>query len=205
MEEEDAAASQRLLQPQPVPGGAAMVMLSANESVLLHGWWNPKRTLSWDDVVSSDRITVKMLVRDAKFTQQRLKSLQPDIYEWIHRKYVSFGEVPFMTGFPLDPIRHLNGDLSTLVAQRYPCDLLLDLGYTYRWLRQAQRMDSKWMKLLCFTPWEWTQLGMTEKDVEKDFSEEDAWVVFGTSKAALAIRMGVEICRNSALAGLEQD
>lgn len=161
----------------------------------IHGWLSPRRTLSWDDVLASDHLTPEFLVCKARFTQQRLMSLQPDIYEWIHKKYVGLDDVPFMTGFPLDPIRHLNGDISTLITQRYPCELLQDLGYTYRWLRESQRMDSKWMSLLGFSIKQWvSQLGMTVEDVKRDMSDADAWEVFGITRDAVLMSMGLHGC-----------
>lgn len=51
----------------PVGGSsrASVVLLTPLQSVTLHGWMNPKRTLTWADVVGNPRITVRRIVVDA--------------------------------------------------------------------------------------------------------------------------------------------
>ena len=122
-------------------------------------------------------------------SQTQLKTLQPDVYEWIHKKYVSFEDVPYMTGFPLDPIIHLHGDVSSLVQHRYPCDLLRSLGYTYEWLKDVKHMNREWMKMFNFTVREWMSLGLTMQHVRDGMTEADTKHIFGATKEALFINM----------------
>jgi hypothetical protein len=67
-----------------------VLLLEPIQSVTLHGWLSPKRTLVWEDVVRNDRITVERMVVDARIPQEDLRRLQPDIREWIEKKYVSY-------------------------------------------------------------------------------------------------------------------
>ena len=71
-------------------GGTAVVLqLTPAQSCSLHGWTNPKRTLSWQDVARNPRITLKRCMEEG-LTQQQLHELQPDLQQWIARKQVLF-------------------------------------------------------------------------------------------------------------------
>jgi hypothetical protein len=119
-----------------------------------------------------------------------------------------------MTIFPLDPLEHLHGDLSTLVEYQYPCQVLAALGLTYARLHGKYCMDATWMGLMNLTLREWTSLGMTVRDVNamaeviplhfccpaisrKKTTEPDdlpiqadAIHVFGATRSAVAMRIG---------------
>lgn len=168
---------------------SSIVLLTPLQSVTIHGWLYPKRTLSWDDIVANDSITVKKLAVDANISQESLKLIQPDIYEWIHKKYVSYDDVPYMTGFPLNPITHLNGDISTLVQHRYSPQVLSAVGLDYGKL-QMNHLNVRWMKMLNFTLREWMTLGMTVQDVAS-LSNSDIAEVFGAKKEAILMGMGM--------------
>jgi hypothetical protein len=62
-----------------------------------------------------------LIVEKRSIKPECLLQIQPDIRAWIDQKYVSYEDVPYMTSFPLNPIEHLNGDISTLVTQQYSC------------------------------------------------------------------------------------
>lgn len=166
-----------------------IVLLTPIQSVTIHGWFNPKRTISWEDILSDSSITVKRLVVDAKLSQESLKKIQPDIFEWINKKYVSYGDVPHMTGFPLNPISHLHGDISTLVTHRYSAQTLSAVGLTYKKL-QSHHLNAKWMKLMNFTLKEWMCLGMNLSDINC-MSEGEVVEIFGTCKATITLGIGM--------------
>lgn len=116
-----------------------ILQLTPSQSCRVHGWTNPRRTLTWDDVVRNPGITVRKCVEEVpalKFLScvldmqqclthsfflrkgipvEDLHEMQPDIGEWIRKKQVSFPDVRLMTLWPLHPIEHLKGDISDLV------------------------------------------------------------------------------------------
>lgn len=128
----------------------------------------------------------------ASLSQDTLVTLQPSVSEWVEKKYVSYEDVAYMTIFPLDPITHLGGDISTLVAYRYPCKVLSAAGLTYGRMRHDDRlgMDAKWMKLMNLTLREWISLGMTGRDVAQ-MADRDVVEVFGETRATVMMRIGV--------------
>lgn len=166
----------------------SVILLNPLQSIKIHGWWNPKRTLSWDDIVSDDSLDVVRLVEEVG--EDSLKVIQPDIYEWINKKYVSYEEVPYMTCFPLDPIVHLNGDISTLVTYKYRPEVLGAIGMTYTLMKDSYHLNPKWMAMLDFTLSEWLSLGMSLNDVER-MSEKDSMEVFGTCLSGVKLSIGM--------------
>lgn len=160
-----------------------VVYLTPTQSVSIHGWLHPKRTLCWDDVCNSSWIDVKLLAK-ANISQADMVQMQPDILEWISKKGVSFDDVPLMTRFPLHPIRHLGGDISSLVEHRYSSKTLSDMGFTFRSLTIELGMQPQWMKMLSFTVPEWIRMGMTRVDLDR-MGPEDVRLVFGVHKESL--------------------
>jgi hypothetical protein len=90
--------------------------------------------------------------------------IQPDILEWVRVKHVGFRDVPSMTMFPLHPIKHLHGNISSIVEYGYSTDVLLQLGITYLDLRVIH-MDDHWMKAMNLPVKDWKQLGMSVDDL----------------------------------------
>lgn len=166
-----------------------VIHLDPTQSISIHGWLNPKRTLGWKDICKGYWISVKTLV-DAGISQKQMIYLQPDIHAWIQAKDVSFHEVPYMTSFPLDPIVHLKGDISTLVQQAYSSQTLQEIGMTYSHLVHEISMDASWMRMFSFTPAEWVRLGMTYMDIDH-MSDGDAKTVFGMTKTELKLVAGL--------------
>lgn len=109
----------------------AMILLNPLQSIKIHGWLNPKRTLCWEDVLRYDELTVMNLVDDGMLRREDLKLIQPNIYEWIEKKYVTYEDVPYMTCFPLDPIIHLHGDISTLATYKYSFEVMQEIGMNF--------------------------------------------------------------------------
>jgi hypothetical protein len=150
-----------------------LIHLTSPQSVLIYGWWNPKRTLTWKEVCNSTHITVKFLC-SVGITPRELMVIQPDIHEWIAFKNVTFRDVPLMTVFPLHPFKHLHGNIADLVEFRYTVDTLVELGVTYLELRTVH-MDDHWMKAMDLSLSEWNRLGMRVLDLQ----ESTCLIVFG--------------------------
>lgn len=170
----------------PRPSG---IQLTPTQSVSLHGWLKPRKVLTWADVVENEGITVQKMTA-FKINQAQMKLLQPDIHEWINRKGVGYAEVPYMFEFPLHPISHLHGDLSTLLEYRYGARLLKRLGLGYQEMR-CIGMNAAWMKMFRFSIQEWITLGLTTADVRADMSEEDTLEVFGKTREAVMLSIGL--------------
>lgn len=129
----------------------SFIHLTPRQSCSLHGWLQPKRTLHWDDVCSSDsQITLPRCLQ-CGLTPQQLKEMQPDVGMWIDFKGVSFNDVEMMLEWPLHPIRDLKGNLSDLARMHYPPRVLARLGITYEYLRGVLNMDDSWMQV--HMPW----------------------------------------------------
>ena len=168
--------------------GKPILHLTDPQSIRVHGWFNPKRSLCWEDILNTPHMTVPHLIR-AGVTPKQLKKLQPNIQEWIEGRGVSFEDVPFMTDWPLHPITHLQGDLSVVVNYRYAPELLVQLGMDYKAL-VALGLNPQWMQLMDFSLKEWVMLGMGEDDVA-EMSEYDVNSLFGspTPSVLLCIAM----------------
>lgn len=67
----------------------SFVHLTPRQSCALHGWWTPKRTLHWDDVISNSTINLSKCLQ-CGLSPQQLKEVQPDVSMWIDFKGVSF-------------------------------------------------------------------------------------------------------------------
>lgn len=167
-----------------VGGRKLMLHLTDGQSVRVHGWLKPKRTLTWEDIAAVPRMTVPFLAMQG-IAPKDIRTLQPDIMRWIHERRVSFEDVPYMTDWPLHPITHLGGDISTLVRFGYPPELLLKLGLDFRMLTSLG-LNTQWMKLFDFSLKDWVGLGMTERDTD-GMSDNDIRGLFGTDRQSLAL------------------
>lgn len=136
------------------------IHLTPMQSCALHGWTNPRRILTWEDLCRNRSLTLKKCL-DHGVRVEDLRDLQPDVYMWIMHKEASFGDVERMLPWPLHPVYHLNGNISDLAAVKYPPSVLRRLGITYDYLRTDMFMDDAWMKVLSYAPNEWAEIGFT--------------------------------------------
>lgn len=136
------------------------IQLTPMQSCALHGWTNPRRILTWDDLCKNPSLTIqKCLAHGVRI--EDLHDMQPDIYMWIMHKQVSFPDVERMLAWPLHPIHHLSGNISDLASMRYKPSVLRKLGITYEYLRTEMCMDDKWMKMFSYEPNQWAEIGFT--------------------------------------------
>jgi hypothetical protein len=146
-----------------------VLQLDPVQSCRIHGWMNPKRTLSWDDLCNggsggSKGLTLSRCLEEG-LSAEDLRTLQPDVGMWVKHKGVSFEDVCSMTAWPLHPVHDLRGNISDLASMHYPASVLRDLGITYAYLRDDMHMDDEWMRMMRYTPAEWAVLGMKKQDV----------------------------------------
>lgn len=145
-------------------------------------------------------------------TQAQLKTLQPDLQQWIEKKHVSLKDVANMTEWqpePLHPIKHFNANLLDLLENRYPPDLLIRLGIDYstlanmhmtpeimRLFKFSLRVSPQILEnprnfhLTCVLGQDWKKLGLAVKTIDY-FTDQDISNVFETSRDILIMQMSV--------------
>lgn len=170
--------------PAPSVGRRDVVHLTNAQSIRVHGWFNPKRTLTWLDIVNTPHMNVQHLFR-AGLSSTQLKQLQPSIAEWITHRHASFGDVPYMLDWPLHPIRDLKGNLAVIVEHKYDVKTLLKLGLGYNVLKQMG-LTCEWMNMMEFSLRDWLDLGMTSTDANQ-MSDGEIAKLFGTDRNNLAL------------------
>ena len=174
----------------PADSSAQIIQLSPVQSCNIHGWSNPKRTLSWSDVANNRRISFVLCIEQG-ISAEQLHEMQPDVNLWIRHKQVSFQEVPHMVAWPLHPIEDLKGDISDLATMRYDASVLRSLGLSYQFMRNELRRDDDWMRGLRYKPREWKEhLGFDER-CAAEMGETRVAKVFGMDMGMLRIAMNV--------------
>jgi hypothetical protein len=138
------------------------IPLTAVQIVTIHGWFTPKRMLSWKDICVDDNITTK-LCSSCGIDDELLYVIQPSLQKWIEVRGVTFKDVIYMTKWPLHPFRDLNGYISDLIENHYEAPLLHKLGINYQVLME-RNMTIDWMKMFNYTVKEWTLLGFGVHD-----------------------------------------
>lgn len=113
-----------------------IIPLNSTQAIKIHGWMNPKCILSWEHITTSKgKITAKKCLLDAMIPAAQLKKVQPDPKKWVEYDLVDFTDVPHMIQWPLCPIRHLGGDISTLIQYGYEPEVLQEIGIDYDFLK----------------------------------------------------------------------
>jgi hypothetical protein len=141
---------------------AAIIYLTPVQSCNLHGWMNPKRTLTWRDVKKSPNITLGRCLQSG-LTAKQLRGIQPDVKMWVRHKKVSFCDVPVMKEWPLHPVLHLRGNISDLAGMHYAPSVMRAIGITYEYMRDCLKMDDNWMRMMRYSPSEWVHMGFTQQ------------------------------------------
>lgn len=154
--------------------------LTAGQAVFIHGWLAPKRSLTWADVETNQEMTLRRLL-DARLPISALYQLQPDPAAWIRSGSVVVADCPAMVPWGAHPVRDFNAELADLVELRWPVDVMLAVGLSYRDLVEIGLSFSNmrlfsWIRLLG-----WAQLGLCRADV-RDVPEPTLVRLFGISK-----------------------
>jgi hypothetical protein len=163
------------------------IQLEPLQSCILHGWANPRRTLSWEDVCKNKGITIQKCM-DAGLSLEDVRSLQPDPKMWVRHKGVSLSDVELMVAWPLHPINDLEGNISDLVALHYQPHVHRALGITYSYLRTVLGMDDEWMRMMQYTPLQWAEMDFTKQDAV-DMGRRRIYNVFGMDYDCLILTM----------------
>jgi len=140
------------------------ILVNPRQSVVVFGMWDqPRQVLEWQDVTARN-LTWRTLREVMLLEPERLKQLQPDPIEWVHRASITLQDLPDMTCFPVNPFVHLHADLAEVWSMRWPAETLKNLDVTYEQLR-AKGMNPQVMQHFCFTLGQWMTLGLRHEHV----------------------------------------
>jgi hypothetical protein len=142
------------------------IPLTAGQAVTVHGWWNPKETMTWTDVVGNERLTLQYLHRDVKIPKELLHRMQPDIKAWVALGRASVDDMALLGPWGAHPMRDLNANLGDIIHLKWSAQALAKAGVTYSDLLEAG-LTHESMGLLGFTLYDWSQLGLTHEDAQK--------------------------------------
>jgi hypothetical protein len=142
--------------------------LTPGQSVYLHGWWNPKPTLTWSDVLSDARLTMQFML-SAGLGMHMLYQLQPDVSRWLRAGRATLEDCPGMCQhWGAHPFKDFNADLSDVIAVRWSVDVMVKTGLTYRNLVDEAGMTHDTMALFTHvTLAGWAALGFSKDDAGK--------------------------------------
>ena len=157
--------------------------LTPGQAVYLHGWWSPRTTLTWGDVLSNERLTLQHML-GAGLTLHMLYQLQPDISRWLRAGRARLEDCPSMAQhWSAHPFRDFSADLSDLIAVRWPVDVMAKVGVTYRSLVDEAGMSQDTMGLFTHvTLAGWAVLGFGKADAAL-IPEPTLIRLFGMGKA----------------------
>jgi hypothetical protein len=139
------------------------IPLTAGQSVTIHGWMNPKETLSWGDVLANEQLTFSFLSTSTHISPVLLHRLQPDIGAWVSAKRVDLSDILMLAPWGAHPLRDLKADLGDLVHMGWRAHTLRGTGVTYSDLVDAG-MTPDSMILFGYTLYDWSTLGFSESD-----------------------------------------
>lgn len=142
------------------------IPLTAGQAVTIHGWINPKETLSWVDVLANQELSFSFLNTHTRIPRELLHRMQPDIAAWVHAGRVRAEDTPALAPWRAHPIRDLKADLGDLINLRWPASVLAKSGVTYADLVDAG-MTHESMGLFGYTLCDWSALGFMAKDAER--------------------------------------
>ena len=141
------------------------IPLTPVQSVTIHGWFTPKRMLSWKDICANKDITTA-LCSSCGINDELLYVIQPCLQKWVEIHGVSFQDVRYMTKWPLHPFQDLHGYIPDLIEHRYEASLLHKLGINYQELLD-ENMTIEWMKMFKYSAKEWALLEFDVQDAAR--------------------------------------
>ena len=142
------------------------IPLTAGQAVTVHGWLNPKETLTWTDVCGNEALTFRLLNKKAKISKELLHRMQPDITAWVVQGRVQLEDLASLGPWGAHPIRDLKANLGDIINLGWTATALSKSGVTYADLVEAG-MTGEIMGLLGYTLYDWGLLGLSISDAEK--------------------------------------
>lgn len=122
-----------------------------------------KTTLTWKDIVRSEKITFRKCV-DAQIEIQKLYNMQPDIEEWTKYNKVCLEDCKDMELWQPNPFYHFKCHIGDLVLKKehLSCKVLINGGVTFDMLCHRHGLTPEIMVILKYSPEEWLRLGLSE-------------------------------------------
>ena len=157
------------------------IALSPGQAVWIHGMLNPKRRLTWTDVLERGNLNLKSLTK-ANITLSALHTLQPDPVQWIAAGKMELDDCPvaaYLWG--AHPIRHFHVDLGDMASTRWTSDLLSRMNVTYQDLVDIGLTPESMRLFTHITLVGWSTLGLTKEHVDW-FTDPQVTRLFGMSK-----------------------
>jgi len=138
--------------------------LSPGQACYLHGWLNPKTTLSWPDVRSNPALTLQNLL-SAGLTLDDLHQLQPEVSEWVKAGRVTLADCPAMADlWGAHPVRDFKADLGDVAGFKWTADAMLRMGLNYAELVEIGLTPASMIVFTHVTLHGWSQLGFTRAE-----------------------------------------
>ena len=138
--------------------------LSPGQACYLHGWLNPKTTLSWPDVRSNPTMTLQNLL-GAGLTLDDLHGLQPEVSEWVKAGRVTLADCPIMADlWGAYPVRDFKADLGDVAGFKWNADAMLRMGLNYAELVEIGLTPASMIVFTHVTLHGWSQLGFTRAE-----------------------------------------
>ena len=156
------------------------IRLTAGQAVFLHGFWSPKRTLSWADILAEETLTMRRLL-DANLSLVSLHQLQPDAGAWVRANRVALPDCPLMVPWGAHPIRDFGAELGDIVNVKWPVGTMVAMGLTYADLEDAGLCVANMRLFTDIRLLGWAQLGLSRAHVI-DVPEPTLVRLFGLSK-----------------------
>ncbi len=142
------------------------IQLTPGQSVTIHGWSNPKDTLSWTDILSKSNLTFKYLTKEANIPKELLHRLQPDIQAWKKAERIDLLDTPHLTPWSAHPIRDLQADLSDIIQLEWPAETLKRTGVTFQDLLDIG-LGPETMGMFRYTLYDWSSIGFSKSEADK--------------------------------------
>jgi hypothetical protein len=133
------------------------VRLTPRQSTLIHGWWDPRPTLTWEDV-RRRKLNLDFLLNTACLRPVDLVVIQPDPRQWVQHTGASLKHARQMIVWPANPFTHLGADLADVLSMKLTMAEMVRMDITYRQLL-ANGMNEKTERLFRFDEEEWSMLG----------------------------------------------
>ena len=158
------------------------IRLEPEQSLHLYGFLNPKRTLTWRDVLDNHTIHLNACI-SCGLPGSKLHRMQSDIKEWIRYGKATVADCQHMGPWKPNPFTDLGCSIGDLVLYRQmlPATLLIESGVTFASMRDLHGLTPELMGLLHYSVDEWLQLGVDEAFLH--LLMDDQWLrVFGLVK-----------------------
>ena len=142
------------------------IPLTPGQAVTIHGWINPKETLSWLDILANPVLTFSFLHSTTMIPKELLHRLQPDITSWVKAGRMTLAETPGLLHiWVAHPIKDLKVDFGDIVELNWDAKTMRRAGVTYSDLKEAG-MTHDTMGLFGYTLYDWSLLGFTRTDAD---------------------------------------